>query len=489
MFYTTTLGYNDAGRADHRRRSPLGYTTTTIVTTRPANRPRSPTRPDRFVRTSYDLAGRACLDGVRSGQSTSTPTRSPRPPTTWPGGQTSDVGLHRQRVRRMRHGADAPRSTAYDAAGRPTQTTSAEGRHQHATATTPPASWTSVTQRVDPAVRPRRPSPSALGYDRAGNRTRMVDGNGNATIYTYTTVGPARVGRSNRPPPRIPTPPTAPGPPSTTPAGQPIQQRLPGAVTRNRDLRQPGPADRRDRSGAGLTTTARTLDYDALGPPDQRLVAGRQPHVHLDRPRPADQRPPATAAGRPSPTTPRPSSPAGPTPPGRSTFTYDDAGRLATIVDPLTGQHRSPTATTPPAGCPRSATAPSNAEPRRSPTTTSAGFATDTVRRPEQHRVAHRPATPTTRTACSPARPPPGVTGAGANTYTYDGLGRVTTWLSPGGTTTTLRLRRRRPTAPRVTTPAGTRTSTFDATQPASPARPAAAGPTDSVHLERRAAR
>src|SRR6185369_16311389 len=30
-----------------------------------------------------------------------------------------------------------------------------------------------------------------------------------------------------------------------------------------------------------------------------------------------------------------------------------------------------------------------------------------------------------------------GVTGAGLNTYTYDGLGRVTSWLSPAGTTTT----------------------------------------------------
>ena len=49
----------------------------------------------------------------------------------------------------------------------------------------------------------------------------------------------------------------------------------------------------------------------------------------------------------------------------------------------------------------------------------------------------------------------------GANTYTYDGLGRVATWLNPGGTTTTYGYdgASNRTT---VTTPAGTRTSTFD---------------------------
>ena len=54
-----------------------------------------------------------------------------------------------------------------------------------------------------------------------------------------------------------------------------------------------------------------------------------------------------------------------------------------------------------------------------------------------------------------------GVTGAGANFYTYDGLSRLVTWLNPAGTTTSYGYDAAS-NRTSVTTPAGTRTSTFD---------------------------
>ena len=71
-------------------------------------------------------------------------------------------------------------------AGRP-QTTSAEGRPTNY-GYDAAGQLTTVTQRVDPADAGTAIT-IALGYDRVGNRTRMVDGNGNATTYTYTPWG------------------------------------------------------------------------------------------------------------------------------------------------------------------------------------------------------------------------------------------------------------------------------------------------------------
>ena len=57
----------------------------------------------------------------------------------------------------------------------------------------------------------------SLGYDRVGNKTRMVDGNGNATIYTYNRWGlpESVIEPSTRP---IRTHRTGPGPPYNAPA-------------------------------------------------------------------------------------------------------------------------------------------------------------------------------------------------------------------------------------------------------------------------------
>jgi uncharacterized protein RhaS with RHS repeats len=78
---------------------------------------------------------------------------------------------------------------------------------------------TSVAQRVDPAVAGTAITVS-VGYDAAGNKTRLVDGRGNATIYTYNTWNlPESVIEPSTTPTR--TRPTGPGPPSTTPAASP----------------------------------------------------------------------------------------------------------------------------------------------------------------------------------------------------------------------------------------------------------------------------
>ena len=163
--------------------SPLNHVTTTSYNT--AGEKTAVTDPtNRFTKYTLDLAGRVV--STVSGQNTPTAAyASPVATTTYDlaGRPTSSsdctttgTGTCATTLR--------SRSTVYDGAGRTTQTTSAQGRptfYSYDTA----GQLTSVTQR--------RVTTDALtavtvglGYDRNGNKTRMVDGNSNATTYTYT---------------------------------------------------------------------------------------------------------------------------------------------------------------------------------------------------------------------------------------------------------------------------------------------------------------
>jgi YD repeat-containing protein len=223
-------------------------------------------------------------------------------------------------------------TSAFDGAGRLLQTTSAQGRittYGYDAA----GLLTTVGQRQDPLA-PASTVTVTLGYDANGNNTRVVDGNGHATVYTYTPW--------NRPESTI-EPATAadPNPADRTwttvydAAGQPVQERLPGGVNRNRTFDNLGRLIAETATGTPTATTARELDYDPLGRVTSATSpAGNQTYTWNDRGLLAR----ATGYG------------GGATyqydadgylvsrqdPSGQATFGYDAAGRLTSTVDPLT---------------------------------------------------------------------------------------------------------------------------------------------------------
>jgi RHS repeat-associated protein len=312
-----------------------------------------------------------------------------------------------------------------------------------------------VTQRVDPA-NPATAITVNLGYDQVGNKTRMVDGNGNATTYTYNTW--------NRPESTIEAPTTthpnaADRTWSTTynTVGLPTVDTLPGGVTQTRTYDNLGRLTAETGTGAEAATTTRGLDYDPLGRTTSATSpAGNLTFTYTDRGQLA------TATGYGGTTTYQYDADNHATnrtdTAGAASFGYDTAGRLTSIVDPLSGT----TATIGYDTTGRLATVGyGTSRPSRSygydnlgriytDTTTNSGGTTSasiTYLYDRDNLVTSKTTT--------------GLTGAGANTYTYDGLSRVTSWLNPGGTTTSYGYDNasNRTT---VTTPAGTRTSTYD---------------------------
>ena len=160
---------------------------------------------------------------------------------------------------------------------------------------------------------------------RSATGPACVDGNGNATIYTYTpwglpesTIEPAT---TEPPEPR----PTGPGPPSTTPPAGPSSSGCPAAVTRTRTFDNLGRLT--GETGTGATTTARSLDYDPLGRVTSATSpAGNHTYTWTDRGLLAT----ATGYG------------------GTATYTYDADAAISPSGSTRPGRRRS--ATTTPAG-------------------------------------------------------------------------------------------------------------------------------------------
>jgi YD repeat-containing protein len=259
------------------------------------------------------------------------------------------------------------RTASYDGANRVAQMTSAEGR---------PTSYgydaagqlTSVTQRVV-ATNAATAITVNLGYDRKGNKTRMVDGNGNATITTFNTWGLPE-STSNHPPPRILMRPTARGRQSTMRQALAWKTVFPARDAKPH-LRRVGPTHRRDRSRRyhdGPQHRLRRRWKHRL-----RGISGRNlSYIYNDRGQLAS----AGGYG------------------GTASYTYDAEGKLATRTD-ATG---SATFGYDDAGRPTSTTDPLTA------TTVSTTYDT-----------AGRPST----TCCG--------TGNATRNYTYDNLGRLDT--------------------------------------------------------------
>jgi RHS repeat-associated protein len=445
----TILGYDDAGDLTSTS-NPLGQVTHTTFDL--AGEPTLVTDPtNRFTQTTYDPAGRVV--STVHGQNTTYAN-----PVTTTSYDLAGRAISTSDCTASSTGACTSvlrtSTSSYDAGGRQTQTTSAVGRPTYY-GYDPAGQLTTITQRVTPSL-PATAITVNLGYDRNGNKTRMVDGNTNATTYTFntwnlpeSTIEPSTTAHPNAVDRTWTT--------SYNNLALSTQDTLPGGVTRTRTYDNLGRLTAETGTGAEATTTARSLGYDPLG----RITSATSPAGNLiftytDRGL-------LDTAGGYGGTANYTYNGAGQLTnrtdnAGTAAFGYDTAGRLTSVIDPLT----STTATTGYDTAGRPATI---------------GYGTGNATRALTYDNLGRVFTDTTTkpggtTAASisytyyddnllKTKTTTGLTGAGANTYTYDGLDRVTSWLNPAGTTTSYSYDNAS-NRTHVITPAGDRTSTYD---------------------------
>ncbi|MBX6721787.1 MAG: RHS repeat protein, partial [Dactylosporangium sp.] len=456
--YPTAYEYNDAGDVTAVITPPTAAAPNgarTEITYNKAGEPTWITDPTgRLVHIKYDMAGRVVSTATGRNQGGTVTGTAPVEATTWDlAGRAVAVSVC---TPSSSGGCDTVLATTthtFDGAGRPLSSVTPEGRptfYSYDTA----GQLVGVTQRVDPSD-PGTAITVGLGYDAAGNLTRMVDGNGNATIYTYNpwhlpekTIEPSTSAHPNLPDRTWTTIYDA--------AGRPIHQLLPGGVVRSATYDNLGRLIGETGTGAEGTTTSRTLDYDPLG----RITFASSPagnHTFAW----SDRGLLDTVTGYGGTTTYTYDALGALTQrvdaAGTTTFGYDEAGRLTSIGDPLTST---------------TATLTYDDDGRLVSVSRGSGYAARTLTYDDFGRVATDTTTGTSGTVTASytydddglliGKTTSGITGAGANTYTYDGLSRITSWLSPGGTTTTYGYDNasNRTT---VTTPAGTRTATYDA--------------------------
>lgn len=309
-----------------------------------------------------------------------------------------------------------------------------------------------ITRLVEP-VASGTSITSSYGYDAAGNTTRVTDGRGNATRYTTNSLGL---------PEKVIEPSTTAHPALTDRtwtasydiAGNPVTLDAPGGVRQTRTFDAANRLKRVDGTGAQSATASRVLGYDVLGQlTSSATPSGDNSYTYNDRGQLL------TAQG----------------PSGDASYQYDDdgqltkrtdaagtadfgytKGRLATVTDPVTrtqqtvaynaaGQLESINY-----GAGRVRTAGYDAFGR---------LATDTLKNSAGQTVAsvgygYDIDNQVTRKTTT------GVEGAGANTYTYDQLGRLSTWTVDGQTTGYGWDEASNRT--RVTTAAGTKAATYD---------------------------
>lgn len=328
LYLTTNLGYDSAGNLTTVT-SPLSHTTTTTYNT--AGEPLKVTDPtNRFTQYTYDMAGRP-LTSVKGKDTTYVDPVITRAYdlagrlTATTDCTTTTTGACGTTLRTA--------TTTYNGAGQPLTATSGEGRisqygYDNA------GQLTTISQRVNP-LDPATALTVQLGYDLTGKRTRMVDGNGNPTTYTYTSWGqpdsviePATTAHPNTADRTWTT--------GYDAAGQPTTYLLPGGITRTLTHDNLGNLIQETGIGAESTTATRQLDYDAAG----RITSvggptGATTYTWNDRSQLTGANGPAGNASYTYDTegnlTNRTDAA------GAATFTYNAAGALTTVADPLTG--------------------------------------------------------------------------------------------------------------------------------------------------------
>ncbi|MDR7273969.1 RHS repeat-associated core domain-containing protein [Catenuloplanes atrovinosus] len=393
---TTRIAYNGAGEVVSTT-DPAGLTSTIDYDI--AGRVRSRIDPTGLtIATTFDLAGRAVAAEQRRGETVLRTTSTELDPN---GNVLSSVS------------GEGRRDTfEYDLADRVTAQNTVAGGGR--------------TLRVE------------TGYDIAGRLTRYVDGNKNVTGYTYNVWGLTESTVE-------PATPSTPDPAQRTwtvdydAAGQAVTVRLPGGVVRTQEYDAQGRPTVERGTGAEQATADRRFDYDA----DGRVVrisgaAGDTTFRYNDRGSLVET---GGASGHSvygwsgdGDLTMRTDAA------GTATFTYDSAGRPESFTDPITA---------------RTVDYAYDSAGRLGSVTDRA--ASKSVRRVLTYDALNRLATDQVQQTINvglPARVLLGTdygydrddnvtgkktyqpAGSTANTYTYDGANRLSTWSAGGATTT-----------------------------------------------------
>ncbi|HEX4816260.1 MAG TPA: polymorphic toxin-type HINT domain-containing protein [Nonomuraea sp.] len=407
--YTTTMEYDDAGRLV-KQTAP--GTKVTNLAVNAAGEVTTVTDPlTNTTTTDYDLAGRPVKTTDPNGNATTAEYDLAGRKTT-----TKDLNATGTVLRTFGYG--------FDPAGNPTSATSPEG---HVTRRTFDA-LNRVTSLIEP-VSAGESITTSFGYDATGARTRLTDGRGNATWTSYNSLGLAETVTE----------------PSTTAhpnladrtwthaydaAGNQTATLQPGGVRIDRTFDHLNRLTNESGIGGGAASAERTFGYD---PADRLTTAGDLTITYNDRNLPLQ-----ITRGGSQETAYAYDALGNPTQridaAGTSTFTWDNANRLKTATDPVTG---------------RTLTYGYDPASRLKTITTTTGQAStqsfdyDALDRLTGQTLKNGSGTQlasitygwdkddnlTTKTTT-------GTAGAGTNTYTYDHAGRLLSWTAPGGATT-----------------------------------------------------
>ncbi|MFI6154414.1 LamG-like jellyroll fold domain-containing protein [Kitasatospora sp. NPDC051170] len=261
---TTKFAWDDAGNRTALT-TPAGSTSS--ATYNPAGQIVTSTDPvGRVSKAEYDGAGRAVRAVAPLGESVRTRYDALGNPVATddldPAGAvlrttTATYDLEGRPLTSTSPATGAVTSTAYDVLGRPVKLTE------------PVAAGQAIT--------------TTFGYDAVGHRTRLTDGKGNVTVYTFNTWGlpestiePATTAHPNAVDRTWTT--------GYDSGGQADAVTEPGGVTRTRSFDPAGRLVRETGSGAEKATAVRVLAYDKAGHLTQTGAApNAQNYVYNDR--------------------------------------------------------------------------------------------------------------------------------------------------------------------------------------------------------------
>ncbi|MEV7006650.1 LamG-like jellyroll fold domain-containing protein [Streptosporangium sp. NPDC051022] len=406
--YTTALTYDNAGNLT---KSVAPGNKTTTFTVNAAGEVTKSSDPLTHATTfGYDIRGRQTKVTDALNNATE---------------DTYDLAGRKTVVKDLDSTGATVRTTGYghDLAGNPTSTTSAEGY----VTTQVFDALNRVTSLVEP-VTATKTITTMFGYDATGERTRLTDGRGNSTWTTYNSLGLAESVIE----PSTTAHPNAADRTWTTiydAAGNPVIAVQPGGVRIDRTFDHLSRVTKQAGTGASVTTPDRDVAYDQAG---RTTAIGDYTLEYNDRglltkvSKATVQVATYAYDNRGNPT-----QRVDPT--GTANFTYDDASRLATAGDPVTGRTWT--------------YGYDNADRLTSQTSASpAGsqaYTYDAVDRIATHTVKNSSSTQLAKITYGwdkddnlTSKTTVGTAGAGAHTYAYDRSGRLTSWTAPGGTTT-----------------------------------------------------
>ncbi|MGW2372134.1 LamG-like jellyroll fold domain-containing protein [Kitasatospora sp. NPDC001683] len=242
---TTKFAWDDAGNRTAVT-TPAGSSTT--ATFNPAGQTVTSTDPvGRVSKVEYDGLGRAVRTIAPLGESVRTRYDGLGNPATTDDldaagtvlrTATATFDLEGKPLTSTSPATGAVTSTDYDALGRPVKLTE------------PVATGQAIT--------------TTLGYDAAGHRTRLTDGKGNTTVYTFNTWG---LPESTVEPATTAHPAAADRTWTTSydVAGQAVRATEPGGIVRTSSYDPLGRLVRESGTGAEAGTTDRELAYDKAG--------------------------------------------------------------------------------------------------------------------------------------------------------------------------------------------------------------------------------